>query len=199
MLADSVSLKKGRVSKEEILTSDEKPAPMKVRAKYIPLELRDRPQWVCWAWNRRIDEKTDKGRWTKVPINPLTGKQASVTDPTTWGSFKDAYKRHRAGKTDGVGFVFTEADPFCGVDLDGCRDPETGQIDSWAQELIDDLDSYTEVSPTGTGLKIFVKATKPGAKCKAAFGTGEVEIHDHARYFTVTGHSFDATGEDRCA
>src|SRR5207244_12523629 len=53
----------------------------------------------------------------------------------------------------GVGFVFSSDDPYTGVDLDKCRNPETGQIEEWAQGIIEQLDSYTESSQSGTGVR----------------------------------------------
>jgi putative DNA primase/helicase len=89
----------------------------------------------------------------------------------------------------GVGFVFTEDDPFAGIDLDKCRDSETGVVAPWAQKIVDALDSYTEVSPSGTGLHIFVKATLPGRNNRK----GPVEVYESRRYFTLTGNHLEGT------
>jgi hypothetical protein len=62
---------------------------------------------------------------------------------------------------DGVGFVFTESDPFCGVDLDACVDPKTGGVASWAEGIVRELDSYAEFSPSGTGLHVLLRAKLP--------------------------------------
>src|SRR5215212_4323992 len=102
------------------------------------LNIRDLRQWVCW----RTEERD--GKLTKVPYSPLTAEKAS--------------KEHGCG---GIGFVFTEDDPYCGVDLDKCREPESGEIEDWARELIEQLNSYTELSPSGTGVHILVKAQLP--------------------------------------
>jgi primase-polymerase (primpol)-like protein len=61
----------------------------------------------------------------------------------------------------GVGYVFSDGDPYSGVDLDNCRGRETGEIADWAKEIIRGLASYTEVSPSGTGVKIWVKGRLP--------------------------------------
>jgi putative DNA primase/helicase len=89
----------------------------------------------------------------------------------------------------GVGFVFAEDDPFAGIDLDHCRDSETGAVAPWAQKIVDALDSYTEVSPSGTGLHIFVKATLPGRNNRK----GPVEMYESRRYFTLTGNHLEGT------
>jgi hypothetical protein len=79
--------------------------------------------------------------------------------------------------------VLTQANPFVGVDLDHCRDPETGAIEKWAREIIAFLWSYTEVTPSGTGFRIFLRATLPPEGRKH----GRVELYDDRRFLTVTG------------
>jgi hypothetical protein len=153
-----------------------------IQAVDVPLCLCDSPQWVAWKYIER------DGKPTKTPINPHTGEFASSTNASTWGTFDEAIAacRQDAGLA-GVGFVFTADDPYCGVDLDDCRDPDSGQLTDWAREIIEQLASYSEVSPSGTGIKVFVKATKPGSRCRKAYHEGEVEIYDRDRFFTVTG------------
>ena len=89
----------------------------------------------------------------------------------------------------GVGFVFTEDDPYAGIDIDKCRNSETGEIDQWARKIVDALDSYTEISPSGTGLHIFVKATLPGPNNRK----GPLEMYESGRYFTLTGEHLGGT------
>ena len=153
-----------------------------------PAGARDSPQWVTWKYIER------DGKPTKSPINPHTGEFASSTNASTWGTFDEAIAacRQDAGLA-GVGFVFTADDPYCGVDLDDCRDPDSGQLTDWAREIIEQLASYSEVSPSGTGIKVFVKATKPGSRCRKAYHEGEVEIYDRDRFFTVTGERLSET------
>jgi len=146
----------------------------------IPQELKDHPQWVVWKWEERA------GKATKPPYDPKTGKRASHNNPLTWGTFNDAVKALKRG-FDGIGFVFTEDDPFCGIDLDDCRDPVSGKIATWALKIIKEFDSYTEVSPSKTGLKIFLKGKLPSGGIK----TKHVEVYDRLRYFTVTGDRYD--------
>src|SRR4051812_23309337 len=100
----------------------------------IPLELRLRDQWVVYTPIRR----TGDPRPTKKPLNPRDGSPASTTDPATWGSFAQARAAHATGDYAGVGYVFSAADPYVGIDLDHCRDPETGVIEPWAAELLRD-------------------------------------------------------------
>jgi putative DNA primase/helicase len=80
----------------------------------IPQELRHLRQWVCWRW----EWNTRKKKWDKVPIDPKMGSNADVKDAAMWGSFKEACAYASEHYLDGVGFVFTPDDPYCGVDLD---------------------------------------------------------------------------------
>jgi hypothetical protein len=69
------------------------------------------------------------------------------------------------------------------VDLDGCLNPEAGEIEGWAQEIMQELDSYTEISPSGKGVHVLVRATLPEGRNRK----GRFEAYDRGRYFTVTG------------
>src|SRR5215467_10421175 len=101
----------------------------------IPEELRNLPHWV--GWKRSKDGK-------KIPIDVKTGELAKVNDRGTWASFNKVLFVWLKGdiELDGVGFVFDAGD-YVGIDLDDCRDPKTGAIERWAQDLIEELDSYT--------------------------------------------------------
>lgn len=154
----------------------------------VPAELRQRPQWVCWRYVER------DGKRTKCPFNARTGSMADSTDASTWSSFDEASRVYETDKRyEGVGFVFAGDDPFCGIDLDDCIDPATGELKAWGQQFIDQLDSYSEISPSGTGVKVIVQGRKPGPRCKKAFEDGEVEMYDHDRFFTVTGRHLAGT------
>ena len=122
----------------------------------------------------------------KQPYNPTTGRRASTRDSRTWGTFEEALNAYQTGRWSGIGFVFSSGDPYTGIDLDKCRDPETGGIEPWAQELIGRFDSYTEVSPTGTGIHIITTGQTPHNGKRTVDGK-TVEIYSVARYFTITG------------
>lgn len=114
----------------------------------IPEELRQLSQWVNW----RIEQRA--GKPTKVPKQP-SGVNADSTAPETWSTFERASQMN--GKFDGIGFVFTKEAGDIGVDLDKCRDPKTGKTEKWALDIIKELDSYTELSQSGTGWHVIVK------------------------------------------
>jgi hypothetical protein len=148
----------------------------------FPTELRERPQWVLW----REEERDPKP--TKVPYR-ADGRHASATDAATWTSYDQAVAAHKAGGFDGIGFVFTTSDPFCGIDLDGCVDFLAGQLDPEAAAIVAHLDSYTEESPSGLGVHVIVRAELNGGRRRA----GKLEIYDRDRYFTVTGTRITGT------
>ncbi|MDX2169911.1 MAG: hypothetical protein SF182_22765 [Deltaproteobacteria bacterium] len=147
------------------------------------LELTMFPHWVCW----RFEDRAGDPKPRKVPKQAGTGRNASSTDPSTWAPF-DAAVRRAEHEGWGVGFVFhVTLNPFAGVDLDGARDPRSGRLAPWAQSIVDAFDSYAEVSPSGTGVKIVVrgKPRRNGSR-KGADGTA-VEVYGTARFFTLTG------------
>jgi hypothetical protein len=182
----------GRKTKAAFESAEERPPTLPVNPDGIPAELKALPQWVCWRWVRR------DGKWTKVPVNPRTGKNARPNDPATAADFDTALKRCRLqpDRYAGLGFLFTPSDPYTGVDLDDARDPETGDIDPWAAELLAALDGYAEVSPSGTGAKVIVRAVKPAGRCQGRYQGHKVEVYDRGRFFALTGHGLpDSTAD----
>ncbi|QLC35098.1 hypothetical protein EFA46_012645 (plasmid) [Halarchaeum sp. CBA1220] len=152
----------------------------------VPDVLCARDQWVCWRSAER------DGTQTKLPVDPRTKRLASVSDAATWSDFETARTVARDdGAIAGIGFVFTQGDSFVGVDLDAARDPETGRPDEDAKAIVGRLDSYTEVSPSGTGYHVIVDGTLPSGGNRA----GTVECYEHARFFTVTGDHVEGTPE----
>jgi primase-polymerase (primpol)-like protein len=116
----------------------------RVNRDNIPRFLKRYANWVCW-----------KG--SKVPINPKTGEWASVKEPDTWTDFKTAHRAYLRLRCDGLGFVFTPEVQLCGVDLDHCRDINTGEVTRWALKIVKRMRSYSEISPSGTGLHIIAQ------------------------------------------
>lgn len=121
-----------------------------------------------------------------MPFTPNTGTQASSTNPKTWGTFVVAVCFcEMQPNLSGIGFVFSAEDPFTGIDLDKCRDSETGEIQSWALDIVRRFNSYAEISPSGTGIHIIVKCRPPSGKRK-----GRIELYDRGRYFHNDGGPF---------
>lgn len=154
----------------------------------IPLGLQFNPHWVVWKLAAR------DGKTTKVPFQ-INNEMAKANDPSTWTDFSAAVHRFEAGGYEGLGYEFSKDDEFCGIDLDGCRDPQTGKVADWARKIIIDLNSYAEVSPSKNGVKIYIIGKSPLATGKKKPITVErvcdktpaVEVYDHGRFFAVTG------------
>lgn len=138
----------------------------------IPEDLKRLPQWVVHR--------------DKVPHNPRTGYRASVTNPATWCTFEDACAAANTGGFSGIGFVFTGNDPFVGVDFDHCI--TDGQLNPWVEQQLRRLESYTELSPSGTGLHVICRGKLPGKAVKNC----QAEMYDRGRYFTFTGNIYGA-------
>jgi putative DNA primase/helicase len=151
-----------------------------VKAESIPEELRVRPQWVVW---KAVGDKPDK-----IPYSARSGRRASSTDLLTWATFQEALEAYENGDYAGIGFVFSSADPYTGVDLDDCVDAD-GEIAGWAMEIVRYFDSYTELSATGSGLHIIVRGEVPNRR------KGDVEVYSSKRFFTVTGHVVEVSGD----
>lgn len=157
----------------------------------IPMELRERPQWLAWDYEEREGKPTKVPRDPKTcrPGAPRTGRHGKSTDPATWGTYEQALV---AGGPERIGFAVTADDPYCGIDIDHCLRQEDGTriLATAAETIMRRLNSYTEITPSGESMRIWVKArlTRPGNK--RALGDGvDIEIYDHGRYFTVTGRS----------
>ena len=161
-------------------------------------------------------EKTAKGKATKISYTPRTGAKAKCDTPSTWGSREAA----AASRLDGVAVVLSNLGDItlAGIDLDTCRDPHTCAVEPWAQEVVDRFSTYTEVSPSRTGLKLFftiANADMPPIKTLSAEGGhspngrkftngygGEhppaIEVYTSGRFFTVTNELAGTTDELRC-
>jgi putative DNA primase/helicase len=135
----------------------------------IPEEIQQRAQWVVHK--------------EKVPYIAGGVGRASSTDSLTWRTFDEAVQARQAspGRYDGIGFVFSSGDPYAGVDLDNCRNPETGELEEWAAKIVEDFGGYAEVSQSGTGVHIIVRGKAPNKR------RGNVEAYSSERYFAMTG------------
>jgi putative DNA primase/helicase len=158
-----------------------KPNALRIIPDAIPSELKALPQWVVWRYFWQSE------KWDKPPLCARDGNLASTTSPRSWGTFDEAMNAYASGLFDGIGFVFAKKGRLVGIDLDHCRDAKTGDIAPWAQDIIDAFMTYTEVSPSGTGIHLIAAGTLPGKGVKTPCG----EMYDTARYLTVTGHRLE--------
>lgn len=168
---------------------DTKPIALSLRPEAIPESLTSIPRWLLWKY---IKKKKPDGTvfWTKVPFQ-CDGTPASTTNPSTWCSYEEALDAWMVGDFDGIGM--TLGADVQGIDLDDCRDPETGELSELAKEVLDRIDGYAEVSPSGTGIKLFAKTNLDGSRTKKEMG---VELYREGRYFTVTGQAMGGGHDD---
>jgi putative DNA primase/helicase len=144
------------------------------------------PRWVLWKW-----VKGKNGKRTKPPFQGRAPhKFASSTDPSTWCSLDTAMKAYCDGKADGIGFVISGSN-YGALDLDDCRDPETGAIHPWALDLIKRSGSYAEITPSNEGARIFGLAAGEPLHRKFSVPVADgmsCELYRRAeRYITITG------------
>ena len=169
------------------------PALAPLLAENIPAQLRALDQWVCW----RLEARPGDPKLTKIPYDPKSGDKAKAGHPDTWASFADALGAYETSLAwprpySGLGFQLHETDGFFAGDLDKCIDEATGEVAEWASAIVAEVDTYTEYSPSGVGLRFFgLGALPPEGNRK-----GPIELYDRLRYVTVTGRRFgDAPAE----
>jgi putative DNA primase/helicase len=146
--------------------------------KSVPEIMQQADRWVMWRY------ENDK----KVPYQ-VDGRRADATEPASWATFANVVETLAAEDGyAGIGFVLGGG--FAGVDLDDVLD-ESGELTPEAEAVVRELDTYTEVSPSGAGLKMFLLGRKPGDRCKTRLGESSyIEMYDGDRYFTVTGRQY---------
>ncbi len=144
----------------------------------IPPSMKAEPRWVCWRYELR------KENWTKTPINARTGGNAKSNYASTWASFDQAMAKYQHGGVDGIGFML--GDGWAGVDLDDHLDGD-GRVSPFAEHVLRRLDSYHEVSPSGEGIKCFLRCAAEHSLADHANG---IEVYGRGRYFTVTGRKW---------
>lgn len=140
----------------------------------FPQSLKEDRRWVCFDAQ-------------KHPIDPATGQNAKPNDPATWGTLEAAQAAASRYGLRGVGVLLGQG--LCGIDIDHCRDPSTGSLSEMAAQIIDQMQTYTEASPSGTGVHLLFWGKKPDGPCrKSSIG---LEMYDGGRYFTVTGNALN--------
>lgn len=147
-------------------------------APNVPEVLAEDDSWVVFELTRRGDKltKVPSVPWSDGSNHNESENQRPLDTVAEWCEMTQGYYK--------PGYVFNADGPFVGIDLDDCRDPETGEIDDEAQEIIDRLDSYTIVSTSGTGIHVYVRGELDGALKNDERG---VEIYDRERFFSWTG------------
>lgn len=156
-----------------------------IKYNNFPAELTQIDNWCVWKYEQR-----GGGKPTKVPYNAVTLERAKSNDSSTWSSFESALYTYNSGDADGIGFFFKA--PYVGIDIDGVEDnvhrfKSGDHKDNIVSEFHEAFKSYTEVSPSGTGIHIIIKGKIPGDRRRKA----NVEMYENGRFFTMTGNSLD--------
>jgi primase-polymerase (primpol)-like protein len=176
-----------------------KPTALPVHFDVIPLQLRTKNRWLVWkyTWKKSAE------KWDKPPRSAKTGKVVDGTKPASWCSFAEARAAYKKGGLDGIGFAADS--PF--LDLDKVVGPD-GEIHPKALEIVRTLNSYTEITPSKTGLRIpllgnipeeFLGASSEGKRQKGRknpnfFGSKcAFEVYEGEHYLTITGHHLEGT------
>lgn len=178
------------------------PSPVLFSGDHIPRFLKDLPHWC--RWRRGV---APNGRPTKAPERGHS--TANFDHCLPWSAVCDEPRNAHGG----IGFVMTwtrfTLDPgrlewrTLAFDLDACRQPATGVIEPWALAIVRHFASYSEVTPSGTGLRVWVhvrqdrmpddlasaKVRVPYAAPEGVDKTPEIQIFGLgvAQYVTVTG------------
>jgi len=155
--------------------------------QWIPDEVKKKRNFCCWKYEERTP---GGGKVTKPPIDVHTGRYASVDGPDTWATLEEAmqyYEKNKEGRIEGIGIVLSKELELVGIDLDHCI--LDGRLTPEARDIVDTMKSYTEVTPSGEGLRVFVKGKLPG------FGNrkSNVEMYGNGRYLTLTDRHYAGT------
>lgn len=186
--------------------------------------LKQKNKWITWRLNQCNPHncgKAPENQCVSCPLNkgsrvtePIQasdcGEYASPGDPTTWASYDEALIYHERSntRTDGVAYMLSSSGPIVGIVLERCRDPETGEIDTWAQEIVDHVNTYTEITEAGTDLQLFAATTSPATielDQRAALKSSDeidynkqdrITIHEEDTYLIYTGRQISDTPDE---
>lgn len=156
----------------------------------LPITLTILPRWVCWTYVLVKDWQTSTKPWSKRPLQ-VNGSPASSTDRATWAPFEFVQCAYLAPANrtilfDGIGFTLTESDDVVAFDFDSVI--QDGRlIDERVLRWLKLLDSYTEISPSGRGLRVIASGSLPPKDRKIA----NYECYDNERFVTLTGNVFE--------
>lgn len=182
----------------------DRPEALEFQGDGVADELVDRDHWLVWQY----EWQSDRDEWAKIPKDGAGGGyRIDATDPENGVAFDVALETYESGDCDGLGIITDPETFLVGFDFDDCRDPEQphGSVPDVVTDAIADLDTYIEVSPSGTGYRGFAFGVKPEGRNRADLPCDPVledvphlEVYDGTggRYLTVTGQHLGGTPED---
>ena len=167
---------------------NKRPTGVPIDFAIVPEELRIPKQWVMWKFD--WIEKT--GTWAKVPYQ-TNGKHAASDNSETWTTFDSVMLTFEQSRStfDGIGFMFSLEFGYVGVDVDECITDDEGEkkLTAFAIRTMERLNTYTEISPSGTGIHCIGKA-KIKQGINRTWRGNKIEAYGQGRYFTFTGLSW---------
>ena len=168
------------------LDRNHRPSAIRPIVANIPAEMQELKQWVLWKYVWK--QEGERAEWSKLPMQ-TNGCAAKSNDPSTWATFKDALSAWSNAQSsfDGLGFMFTPESGIVGIDVDNCVEADADgelHLSKIGARVVELLDSYTELSPSSSGIHVIVKAEFADALKDSKTG---VEVYNKGRYFTVTG------------
>lgn len=162
------------VDKEDLTV---RPTMYTVDVDKVPQELKDIPQWVNWEW--QINGK----KWSKPPVHPsgirTDHKESNLT-------FDECYQNTLLNPSLGMGISLRKTDRLCGLDYDGVIDSEGNLRSEFHEELNNLPDTYVEISPSGTGVRVFGYGDIRNIGSRQG---SHYEQYSTGRYLTVTGNA----------
>lgn len=160
----------------------------KFESHNIPDELKVYDSWVVWRYIQRNGGRNGKQPFISSTCYPSRRRPipAKTTDPKTWSSFDDAVQYGKLSGNGGIGFVFSPNIPYIGLDIDDCI--VNREIIAPVKKLLDDLNTYSEISPSGTGIRCILKSNYSGNQNISGYNNiRKIEISTDRRYVTITG------------
>jgi hypothetical protein len=145
----------------------------------IPAELKDRDAWICWRYEGNGSKPTKVPYIAALKNGELTYR-ASSRNPKHWNSFDKALKVLKNSDASGIGYVFSEDDPYAVADFDDAL--KDGVLDPKILKWLEDLDTYTEISVSGSGFHVICEADVGAGASVAGY-----EVYDRGRYIAMTG------------
>jgi predicted P-loop ATPase len=171
------------------MPEEQRPSSIETQIHNLPAALNPlvaKDNWLVWKWERGRNPVNEEAHWTKRPYM-TNGRSGSSTDRSRWTSYAEAIAA--VDRFDGIGFCIDE--DIAAFDIDNCRNPETGGLHPWAQQLVDNAQSYTEVTISGTGIRIIgygQGVPRPGRKQSVGEDDVSCECYRGAgRYIVMTG------------
>lgn len=145
----------------------------------FPKELKELKQWCIWKSEKR------GGRYTKIPYS-VNNRMAKSNDESTWATYEEAHAALINHNANGLGFFFKP--PYVGIDIDDIpneieRFKKGETSENVISEIYESLRSYSEISPSGTGIHIILKGEIPGKRRRK----DNYEMYSDGRFFTMTG------------